>query len=225
MGDVAAFGTLNRVETGMQVGAWVTTKILSVDEATGVVTVDTIPTFYGNVLPTFEGNISSNITLLRNLRIYGSFDTKRGHKVRNFTDFFRETQLTRSDNRLDTLKLSRQERLRRYGNPAAGQPAFVTVKPGVTKTVNDVQEEYIQDASFVRFREVSVTYTMPQSMARAFKAQAASVTLGGQNLHLWTNYEGYDPEVVSAAGDRYNRDDFFTEPPVRRWTVRLNLTF
>jgi hypothetical protein len=66
---------------------------------------------------------------------------------------------------------------------------------------------------------------MPQSMARAFKAQAASVTLGGQNLHLWTNYEGYDPEVVSAAGDRYNRDDFFTEPPVRRWTVRLNLTF
>jgi TonB-linked SusC/RagA family outer membrane protein len=225
MGDVAAFGTLNRVEKGMQVGAWVTTKILSVDEATGVVTVDTMPTFYGNVLPTFEGNVSSNITLLRNLRIYGSFDTKRGHKVRNFTDFFRETQLTRSDNRLDTLKLSRQERLRRYGNPAAGQPAFVTVKPGVTKTVNDVQEEYIQDASFVRFREFSVTYTMPQSMARAFKAQAASVTLGGQNLHLWTNYEGYDPEVVSAAGDRYNRDDFFTEPPVRRWTVRLNLTF
>ncbi len=225
MGDVSPFGTLNRVEKGMQVGAWITTKILSIDEATGVVTVDTIPTFFGNVLPTFEGNVATNITFLRNLRIYGSFDTKRGHKVRNFTDFFRETQLTRSDNRLDTLKLSRYERLRRYGNPTAGQPAFVTVKPGVTKTVNDVQEAYIQDADFVRFREFSVTYTLPSGMARAFRAQSASVTVGGQNLALWTDYEGYDPEVVSNAGALYNRDDFFTQPPVRRWTARINLTF
>jgi len=225
MGDIAPFGNLNRVEEGMQVGAWITHRILSVDEATGVVTVDTIPTFFGNVLPTMEGSVSSNITLLRNLRIYGSFDTKRGHKVRNFTDFFRETQLVRSDNRLDTLKLSRQERLRRYGNPTSGQPAFVTVKPGVTKTVNDVQEEYIQDADFIRFREFSVTYTLPLGMARAVRAQAASITLGGQNLKLWTDYEGYDPEIVSNAGALFNRDDFFTQPPVQRWTVRLNLTF
>ncbi|MBI2402791.1 MAG: hypothetical protein HYV20_08670 [Gemmatimonadetes bacterium] len=226
MGGIPAFGTDNRVEEGMQVGAWVSHKILSIDEATGVVTVDTIPSFAGNVLPTFEGNVSSNITLFRNFRIYGSFDTKRGHKVHNLTDFFRETQLVRSDNRLDTLKLSRLERLRRYGNPTVGQPAFVTVKPGVTKTVNDVREAYLQDGDFIRFREFSVTYTLPSGMARAFRAQAAAVTLGGQNLGLWTDYEGFDPEVVSVATTGINnRRDFFTEPPVRRWTVRLNFTF
>jgi TonB-linked SusC/RagA family outer membrane protein len=230
MGAIAPFGNLNRVEEGMQVGAWITHRIRSIDEATGEVLVDSIPTFYGNVLPTLEGSISSNVTILRNLRIYASFDTKRGHKVRNFTDFFRETQLVRSDNRLDTLKLSRQERLRRYGNPTAGQLAFVT-RPGCTsatlcgKTENDVQEEYIQDASFFRFREFSVTYTLPTGMARAFRAQAASITLGGQNLGLWTDYEGYDPEVVSNAGAAFNRDDFFTQPPVQRLTMRLNLTF
>jgi hypothetical protein len=62
-------------------------------------------------------------------------------------------------------------------------------------------------------------------MARAVRAQAASITLGGQNLKLWTDYEGYDPEIVSNAGALFNRDDFFTQPPVQRWTVRLNLTF
>ncbi|HEY7684981.1 MAG TPA: SusC/RagA family TonB-linked outer membrane protein, partial [Gemmatimonadales bacterium] len=144
MGAIPAFGTLNRVEEGMQLGAWVTNRILNIDDATGVVTVTEDREFFGNVLPTFEGNLSTTLTLFRNFRIYGLLDTKRGHLVRNFTDFFRETQLVRSDNRLDTLKLSRHERLRRYGNPTPGQPAFVT-PTGVPKTVNDVQEAYLQD--------------------------------------------------------------------------------
>ncbi len=224
MGAIPAFGTLNRVEKGLQLGAWVSNRILSIDDATGVVTVSENREFFGNVLPTFEGNISSSITLFRNFRIYGLLDTKRGYRVRNFTDFFRETQLVRSDNRLDTLKLSRHERLRRYGNPTPGQPAFVTPS-GIAKTVNDVQEAYIQDGAFVRFREFSLTYTLPFSVARAFRAQTASITLSGQNLALWTKYEGYDPEVVSNAGALYNRDDFFTQPPVRRWITRVNLTF
>jgi hypothetical protein len=222
--SIPPFGTLNRVEEGMQLGAWVSNRIINIDEATGVVTVSENREFFGNVLPTFEGNISTSLTLFRNFRIYGLLDTKRGHKVRNFTDFFRETQLVRSDNRLDTLKLSRHERLRRYGNPTAGQPAFVT-PTGVAKTVNDVQEAYIQDGGFVRFREFSATYTLPFTVARAFRAQTASVTLAGQNLALWSNYEGYDPEVVSNAGAAFNRDDFFTQPPVRRWVARVNLTF
>jgi TonB-dependent starch-binding outer membrane protein SusC len=238
MGDVPPFGTLNRVEAGMQLGTWVSNRIRSINEATGEVLVDSVRSFAGKVLPTLEGNVTTTLTLFRNFRIYGLLDTKRGHRVRDFTDFFRETQLVRSDSRLDTLKLSRHERLRRYGNPNAGPgvPAFVTV-PGCTglasgpggttcgRTVNDVQEAYIQDGDFVRFREFSLTYTLPNTVARAFRAQTASVTLSGQNLALWTNYEGYDPEVVSNAGALYNRDDFFTQPPVRRWIARVNLTF
>jgi hypothetical protein len=145
--------------------------------------------------------------------------------VRNFTDFFRETQLVRSDNRLDTLKLSKYERLRRYGNPTAGQPAFITETTGLSMTVNDVQDAYIQDASFVRLREVSLSYTLPERWARVIRATTATVTVAGQNLALWTNYEGFDPEVVSNAIALYNRDDFFTQPPVKRAVFRVNLTF
>jgi TonB-linked SusC/RagA family outer membrane protein len=224
MGGVPAFGTLNRVQAGLQLGTWWTRKIVNIDTTTGVVTVTENPVAAGNVLPTLEANFTTNITLKRNLRLYGLIDTKRGHKVRNFTDFFRETQLVRSDNRLDTLKLSRTERLRRYGNPTAGQPAFVTPL-GASMTVNDVQDAYIQDASFVRLRELSVTYTLPSMWARALRAATASVTVAGQNLGLWTKYEGFDPEVVSNAVALYNRDDFFTQPPVRRYVFRVNLTF
>jgi TonB-linked SusC/RagA family outer membrane protein len=229
MDTIPAFGTLNRVEAGMQLGAWVTNRILSINDSTGVVTVTENREFFGNVLPTFEGNLSTNVTIMRNLRLYGLIDTKRGHKVRNFTDFFRETQLVRSNSRLDTLVLSRHERLRRFGNPTPGQPAFIT-PTGVPKTVNDVQEAYIQDADFIRLRELSISYTMPEKWARALRAQAATFTIAGQNLALWTDYEGFDPEVVSNANATnvlgiINRDDFFTQPPVRRVVFRVNLTF
>jgi TonB-dependent starch-binding outer membrane protein SusC len=225
--SVAPFGTLNRVQEGLQLGSWWTRKILSVDTATGVVRVTEHPVFAGNVLPTFEGNLSTNVTVMRNLRFYGLIDTKRGHRVRNFTDFFRETQLVRSNARLDTTVLSKTERLRRYGNPNAGPgiPAFITDSSGSSMTVNDVQEDYIQDGTFVRLRELSLSYTIPAKWAQAFRATTATVTLAGQNLALWTKYEGYDPEVVSNAVALYNRDDFFTQPPVRRYVLRVNLTF
>jgi TonB-linked SusC/RagA family outer membrane protein len=234
--SIAPFGTLNRVEEGMQLGAWITNRIRSIDTTTGVVVVDSIASFYGNVLPTLEANLSSNISVMRNLRIYASIDTKRGHLVRNFTDFFRETQLVRSNLRLDTTLLSRTERLRRYGNQTTGQPAFITERcaatgptypcpANTTRTVNDVQEAYIQPGDFVRLREVSVTYSLPRSIARYVRAASASVTVGGQNLALWTDYEGYDPEVASNATAQFNRDDFFTQPPVRRFITRVSLTY
>ena len=223
--SIPPFGVLNRVEEGWQLGAWRTRKIVNIDTVSGVVTVTENNVFAGNVLPTFEANFTTNLTIKRNLRFYALVDTKQGHKVRNFTDFFRETQLVRSDNRLDTLKLSRYERLRRYGNPTAGQPAFVTETSGAPMTVNDVQDAYIQDASFFRLREVSLSYTLPERWARVLRATTATFTVAGQNLAIWTKYEGFDPEVVSNAVALYNRDDFFTQPPVRRAVIRMNLTF
>ena len=101
----------------------------------------------------------------------------------------------------------------------------ITDSTSTPMTVNDVQEDYIQDGSFVRLREVSLSYTLPRSWARALRTATASVTVSGQNLGLWTKYEGYDPEVVSNAVSLLNRDDFFTQPPVQRYVVRVNLSF
>jgi hypothetical protein len=70
-----------------------------------------------------------------------------------------------------------------------------------------------------------VTYTLPSKWAGYFRAQSASFTLSGQNLHTWTGYEGFDPELLSAATSNFSRQDFLTIPPARRMVVKLNLTF
>jgi hypothetical protein len=55
----------------------------------------------------------------------------------------------------------------------------------------------VSDGSFVRFRELSVTYSAPQSLAAKLRARDMSISLTGRNLLLWTKYQGVDPEVTS----------------------------
>lgn len=242
MGNVPPFGTLNRFEKGYEPGMFVGLRIRSIDTTSrttcGPVTYTTpgpcviVGDDYeriGPVLPTLESNFSTSLTLLRNIRLSALVDGKFGNYLYNLTDFFRETQLVRSDRRLDTLVLSKSERLRRYGNQTAGQPAFVREgkKAGFapTATVNEVRDAYVQKANFVKFRELSLSYTLPEQYAARMKSKSAIITVSGRNLHTWTDYEGFDPELLSAATTNYSRLDFLTIPPGKRWGISLNLAF
>lgn len=229
MGNVSPFGTLNRFEKGFEPGMFVGLRIRSIDTVTKVVTVSDDFERIGPVLPTFEGSFSTNLTFLRDFRVAGLLDWKGGHYVYNLTDFFRETQLVRSNRRLDTLVLSKYERLRRYGNQTPGQPAFVRegVKPGfpATATVNEVRDAFVQKAGFVKLRELSLSYSLPAEWATYLRAQDALVTVSGRNLQTWTDYEGFDPELISFATSNFGRNDFLTLPPPRQVSFRINLTF
>jgi TonB-linked SusC/RagA family outer membrane protein len=222
---IQPFGTLQRFTPGRQVAGFHSLKIRSVDvENNRVIVSDTIE-FIANSLPTREGAFSSEFTLFRNLRINGLLDYKGGHAVYNNTDFFRETQFLRSDNRLDPTKLSAEERLRRYGDQTPGRPSFIR-ENGTTATVNNVNEAYIQNADFVKLRELGATLSLPQAFASRFGASGASFTLAGRNLKTWTDYEGFDPEVISGGFvSQFDRTDFLTVPPARRLVARVNFQF
>ncbi len=225
LGGVNAFGTLNRFTEGFQLGSFVTQPVRSIDETTGVVTVADTLEVVGNIMPTLEWNLSNSFTLFKNLRLTALLDAKSDFSVFNNTDFFRETQFIRGENRVDVNKLPRRERLRRYGNDTPGQPGFVTESGGTTN-VNNAREAYIQPGDFIRLREVSLTYTLPRSLAQRIGVlSGASFTIAGQNLALWTDYEGADPEVISAAGGNFSRTDFLTLPNPRRFVLKTNFTF
>ncbi|WKW12290.1 hypothetical protein Strain138_001574 [Pseudogemmatithrix spongiicola] len=227
LGDVPAFNTLNRFTEGYPLGAFVSKRIRNIDEATGVVTVADTFEVVGSQFPGFEGTLTSTFTLFRQLRISAQFDTKQDYLVYNNTDFFRETQLVRSNARLDTTVLSRRERLKRYGNPTPGQPAF-RQENGASTTVNEVRDYYLQPGDFVRFRELGVTWDIPAKYATRMPGVAtASLGFAVQNVALWKDkdFTGPDPEVISAAGAQFNRTDFLTLPNPRTTVLRLNITF
>jgi TonB-dependent starch-binding outer membrane protein SusC len=84
---------------------------------------------------------------------------------------------------------------------------------------------YIEDASFWRLREVSLSYNAPNEFVNKIGFSRMSITVSGQNLGLWTDYSGLDPEISSTGQSNFVTQEFLSQPPIRSWRVRLNLSF
>ena len=88
---------------------------------------------------------------------------------------------------------------------------------------------YIQDASYVKLREIGLYYTLPQNLTtRLFNGLVERVKLGfsGNNLFLWTDYESYDPEVSNFGSQPIASNIEVTPYPTsRRMFFHLNIDF
>jgi TonB-dependent starch-binding outer membrane protein SusC len=217
LGEVEPFGTTLRVLEGFPANGWWTHSIQNIDVAGNVVTVSDTTEFVGNSNPGFEGNFNSTFGLFNAFRVYVQFDWASDYILYNNTDQFRERQFGTGERWIRRNEiLSDEERMSRFG-------PFRTAS-GDALNASAVNAAYYQAGDHVRFREASLTYTLPRDVAQRFRASAASLTLGGRNLALWTDYEGEDPEVLGAQTS-FSRNDFLTLPQPRRWSVRVNLNF
>ncbi len=86
---------------------------------------------------------------------------------------------------------------------------------------------YFTPNDFIRFRELSVAYTLPTSLAGKMKARNATVSLVGRNIGLlWTRFPGIDPESNGSVNNTGGgNNDFFSAPLLRYWTLRVNLGY
>jgi len=179
--------------------------ILSVSE----VTVGDTAEYRGYSIPKYEVTLNNGFDLFdRVVRIATLFDTKGGHLQNNGTDRIRCQSRLNCRGQADKTA------------PLEEQAASIALRehPGAT------QDGFFQDASFVRWRELSLTFAAPGRMAsRLLGAESASLSFAGRNLKLWTPYGGTDPESSYGANDV--NSDFQTLSPPTYFTLRLNLGF
>ena len=144
----------------------------------------------------------------KRLRLVGQMDYKGGFKVLNLTERFRCSDFRNSEDRNDpTISLERQARC-------------VAVQAGANQT----QIGYMEDGDFLRLRELSLTGRVPESLTRRLRGVSSlNVTLAARNLALWTDYTGIDPEASYGQGDV--QQNFLTQPPLRTYSLRVNLGF
>jgi TonB-linked SusC/RagA family outer membrane protein len=87
-------------------------------------------------------------------------------------------------------------------------------------------EPCIEDAGYVKLREISVAYTFDQPwVGRTLGLTSVDVRLSGRNLKTWSNYTGLDPETtVGGSSTRVGGQDYFNLPLTRSFvfTVGLN---
>ncbi|MBV8255878.1 MAG: SusC/RagA family TonB-linked outer membrane protein [Chitinophaga sp.] len=93
---------------------------------------------------------------------------------------------------------------------------------GYIAGIYNIQEFRIDDGSFVKLREVALSYNFGK--IKGFSD--LTVSLAGRNLFSWDNYKGYDPEVNAAGQSTLLRGiDFGTVPIPRTYNVGLRAKF
>jgi TonB-linked SusC/RagA family outer membrane protein len=90
-------------------------------------------------------------------------------------------------------------------------------------------EIFIEDASWTRLRELTLTYNLAsEAFRKTTKLQNVSLSFTGRNLILWTDYSGIDPDTnLAGAGGISNGFgiDYFNNPNTRSYIFSLNITY
>ena len=70
-----------------------------------------------------------------------------------------------------------------------------------TNANNRMSDLYIEDGSYLRLQNISLSYTLPKNIVRKIKLENVKVYMNLQNVYTWTKYDGFDPEVGAMYGD------------------------
>ncbi|MFZ4725292.1 MAG: hypothetical protein ACOYMD_07560, partial [Paludibacter sp.] len=71
-----------------------------------------------------------------------------------------------------------------------------------------------------------VGYTIPKNITKKWYIQQLRVFASGYNLHVWTNYSGYDPEVDTRRSTPATPGvDYSAYPKSSSYNLGVNITF
>jgi outer membrane receptor protein involved in Fe transport len=95
-------------------------------------------------------------------------------------------------------------------------------------TEDNLTATYIEDASFVKLREVTLSFDVPYDWIRHTDPAISSMrfSLSGRNLLTWTRYSGLDPEVSNFGNQAVARNiDVAPFPPSRSFWGSVEVSF
>ena len=160
----------------------------------------TIP--LGDVSPDFQMGFGNEFTFGA-FRLFGLLDWKSGGDLINLTELLYDAGSNAEDFEAGG------QRITAWGN---GRTAI-----------------YIQDGSYVKLRELTLSYTLPENFTGLVfrgQARAARLELSGRNLKTWTDYRGLDPEVSNFGNQAIARNiDVAPYPPSRSFFFSVGVDF
>ncbi|GJM64316.1 TonB-dependent receptor [Persicobacter diffluens] len=89
-----------------------------------------------------------------------------------------------------------------------------------------VSDRWIEDADYIRLKNVQIGYTLPQALLDRWKLNSVRVFISGIDLFTITKYTGLDPSNISNPNGSFTIGyDGGTYPAVRSMTAGLQMAF
>lgn len=96
---------------------------------------------------------------------------------------------------------------------------------GIKSNTNSlVSSYYVEDGSFVRFKNLSVGYTFDSNVLRRMRINHLRLNFTVDNLYVWTNYSGLDPDISSST-PLMRGYDRLSYPRARTYFLGLHVEF
>ncbi len=157
----------------------------------------------GNTAPDFKMGFVNDLNY-KALSLNVVFDYQKGGDIINLTQFLYDDAQTSHD----FGSPDHEYRMRGYDN--------------------GVMTPYIEDATYLKLREIAVGVTIPRRWLGFgnFNIANARVSLTGRNLVSWQKYSGLDPEVANLGSAAIrNNLDVAAYPPNRSFFLDISLGF
>lgn len=180
--------------------------------------------FVGNTRPDWIGGISNRFTY-KKLTLNFLISAQVGGVVSSFTN-----AVIYADGVVEQTLAGRDSYIFPGVTAAGTANTVATTAEKYWKKVGGrntpVGEVWTYDATNIRMREVSLSYSLPNNLLKKSPFQAASLSLVGRNLFFLLNKaEGFDPELTSGAQNTTVGLESFSMPSTRQVGLNLNLSF
>jgi TonB-linked SusC/RagA family outer membrane protein len=216
---------INGIREGEPLGAFFTLHFLGVDPATGDAMYEDVNKdgainsddrkVIGNPQPTYWGGMTNSFS-------FGLFDLRAalqfsgGNKIYNGIRAFADEGGFFRDNKFADV-------LRRWQ-----KPGDITDEPRAswdgTSQAFLSSSRWLEPGSYARLQEVSLGFKVPSSFSRRTGMQNSRFYVTGRNLHTWTRFKGYNPDVNSnGSGSNLSLGtEFYSYPLARTWMVGMS---
>jgi len=178
----------------------------------GVGDSDDAPAVYlGRSVPPRELSFSGNLGLFNRFRVFSMMDIKNGHKK---------------------LDGNTRARCGIFGRCKENFPSTFAAELDASRTAqansnSNLVDFFISPSNYARWRELTITFDPPASIAQKLRANRATISVSGRNLWMKTNYPGFEPEAMFLGGTRGGNAAWeqTTLPQLRTWLFSVNLGY
>lgn len=189
-------GSLTRTEVGQPISSFYGLNVTGLDsngrfvyeDVNGDGSISALDrTFIGSPHPDFTYGLNLTATY-KNFDFSAFFQGAKGNDVYNYEKIYTDFPFFKDGNR--------STRVLDAWTPSNTNTNIPALSYSITNNEADPNSYFVEDASYLKLKNLQIGYTMPDSVVESIGASSLRIYLQGTNLLTITDYTGVDPEVA-----------------------------